>query len=48
VPKWRVDETAEVFSRMDAEVIERIYPDMGHLVNDDEIAAAQSLLDRIG
>lgn len=48
VPQWRVDETADVFDRMDAAVTERIYPGMGHLVSDDEIAAAQSLLDRLG
>lgn len=47
VPKWRVDETAEVFSHMDADVTKRIYAGMGHLVNDDEIAEAQSLLDRV-
>jgi predicted esterase len=47
VPQWRVDETADVFGRMDAEVTERIYPGMGHLVSDDEMAVAQSLLDRL-
>ena len=47
VPKWRVDETAETFARMDAEVTERIYPGMGHLVSDDEIVSAQSILDRV-
>jgi predicted esterase len=48
VPRWRVDETAGVFGRMDAEVTERIYPGMGHLVSDDEIAVAQTLLDHLG
>ena len=47
VPKWRVDESAEVFVRMGAEVTKRIYPAMGHLVNDDEIACAQTLMDRV-
>ena len=47
VPKSRVDETEEVFSRMGAEVTKRIYPDMGHLVNDDEIAFAQQLMSEI-
>ena len=47
VPKSRVDETEEVFSRMEAEVTKRIYPDMGHLVNDDEIAFAQQLMSEI-
>ena len=44
VPKTRVDETAEVFRRMGATVTERIYPGMAHIVNDDEIAVARSLL----
>jgi predicted esterase len=44
VPKTRVDESAEVFGRMGAAVTERIYPGMGHLVNDDEIAFARALL----
>jgi predicted esterase len=47
VPKTRVDETASVFTRMGAIVDERIYPGMGHLVNDDEIAAAQAILDGV-
>ena len=47
VPKWRVDESAAVFSQMDADVTKRIYTGMGHLVNDDEIGAAQSILDRV-
>lgn len=47
VPKWRVDETASTFASMDAEVTERIYPGMGHVIADDEIVAAQSILDRV-
>jgi len=45
VPRTRVAESAEVFTRMGAAVTERIYPGMGHLVNDDEIAFGQALLD---
>ena len=47
VPKERVDESAVVFERMGAEVTKRIYPGMGHLVNPDEIAFTQALMDRI-
>jgi predicted esterase len=47
VPKARVDESAQVFARMGARVTTRIYPAMGHLVNDDEIRAAQTLMDRV-
>lgn len=46
VPESRVNETAELFSRMGADVTTRIYPGMGHLVNDDEIVCAQRLIDR--
>ena len=45
VPASRVRETADVFTRMGADVTLRIYPAMGHLVNDDETAFAQGLLD---
>ena len=47
VPQFRVDESADVFTRMGAEVFERIYPGMGHVVSDDEIAGAQSVLDGV-
>jgi predicted esterase len=47
VPESRVRETAAVFERMGAEVTTRIYPGMGHLVNDAEIAAARELLARL-
>ena len=45
VPEARVRESADLFARMGAHVTTRIYPGMGHLVNDDEIAFAQQLLD---
>ncbi|HEU5217207.1 MAG TPA: dienelactone hydrolase family protein [Gemmatimonadales bacterium] len=44
VPASRVHQSAEVFRQMGAEVTERIYPGMGHLVNEDEIAFTQSLM----
>ena len=47
VPKARVDESAVVFTRMGAAVTERFYPGMGHLINEDEIAAAQAILDQV-
>jgi predicted esterase len=47
VPKTRVDESVQVLTLMGASVTERIYPGMGHLVNDDEIAQAQAVLDRV-
>ena len=47
VPKTRVDESAAVFGRMGATVTEKIYPGMGHLVNEEEIAFTRTLLDEI-
>ena len=47
VPADRVRESADVCARMGAEVTTRIYPGMGHLVNDDEIAWARALLDSL-
>jgi predicted esterase len=44
IPLDRVHETAEVFRRMNARVDERIYPQMGHMVNEDEVEAVRSLL----
>lgn len=44
VPKTRVDESAAVFARMGAAVTERIYPGMGHLVNEDELAWARATM----
>jgi predicted esterase len=48
VPRDRVDETARVFTQMSADVLLRIYPGMDHTVNDDEIAHATALIDRLG
>ena len=44
IPLARVRESAEVCRRMGAAVDERIYPGMGHTVNEDEIAVIQTLL----
>jgi predicted esterase len=47
VPESRVRESAALCERMGAAVTTKIYPGMGHLVNDDEIAHAQALLDSL-
>jgi predicted esterase len=44
IPLARVHETASVFRRLGAAVDERIYPAMGHTVNEDEIQAVRALL----
>lgn len=44
IPLGRVDQTAEVLQRMGGKVTERIYPNMSHTVNQDEIAFVQAML----
>lgn len=44
IPLARVEETAEVLTRMGGWVDKRIYPRMGHTIIEDEIAAAGQLL----
>jgi predicted esterase len=48
VPRVRVEESAAVFSTLGANVTPCIYPGMGHMVNDDEIAHAASMIAAIG
>ncbi len=48
IPVGRVHESAHVMDGLGGEVEERIYPRMGHTVNEDEIAWASSLLASIG
>jgi phospholipase/carboxylesterase len=47
IPRERVDETAEVMREMGAEVTERIYPAMGHTVNEDEMEFVRGILARL-
>ncbi len=47
VPRMRVEESAAVFDRMGARVTMRLYPGMGHLVNEDEIRVARSMIDEV-
>jgi predicted esterase len=44
IPVERVHESADVFRHLQAHVDERIYPGMGHTINQEEIAAARALL----
>lgn len=48
VPLARVNESHDVLSAIGAAVIERIYPSIGHTVNEDEIAHVARLLAGIG
>jgi predicted esterase len=47
IPKERVEESARVMRGLGAEVTMRLYPGMGHLVNEDEIAHVQAILDGV-
>ena len=44
IPLERVHESADVFRRMGAAVDERIYPRMGHTINEDELSAVRALV----
>jgi predicted esterase len=47
VPLSRVQESAAIFQQRGALVTERIYPGVEHIVNDDEIAFARTILQQI-
>ena len=44
IPAPRVIETAAVFRRLGAEVDMRIYPGMGHTINEDELDAVRGMM----
>lgn len=44
IPLARVEETAEILARLGGEVDKRIYPRMGHTINQDEMDAAAAIL----
>jgi len=44
IPAGRVKESAEVLQRLGGDVTVRLYPGMGHMVNDDEIDAVRALV----
>jgi len=47
IPKERVLESGEVFERMGADVTLRLYPGMGHQINEDEMRLARAAMDRV-
>jgi predicted esterase len=47
VPLERVKYSTDTLKSLDANVTERIYPGMGHTINDDEISFAQTLLEQV-
>ena len=44
IPLARVHESTEVLRRLGGDVTERIYPGLGHTINDDEIAHVRRIL----
>lgn len=48
IPKQRVEESAEVLKRMKAAVTARLYPGMGHTVNQDEIEFVRGMMGVLG
>ena len=47
IPLVRVKESSEILRLLGAEVDERIYPGMGHTINQDELEVAKMLLDQL-
>lgn len=47
IPVERVHETAKVFTTLGGAVVERIYPNLGHTINQDELAYITILLDSL-
>lgn len=47
IPLARVEHSADVLARLGGDVTRRIYPGMGHMINEDELATARELLRRL-
>jgi predicted esterase len=47
IPAVRVSESAAVLKRMGANVTMKLYPGMGHLVNEDEIAHVNAMMQEV-
>jgi len=48
IPARRVQESAEVLQRLGGDVTLRLYPGMGHLVNDDEVETVRAMVAHSG
>ena len=46
IPLQRVKETTKLLESMNAQVTERIYPQMGHTINDEELQFARSVIEK--
>lgn len=44
IPAWRVQESSQTFSGLGAQVTTRLYPGMGHTINQDELDFVQGVI----
>ena len=47
IPKERVQHTADILANLGGQVTMRLYPDMGHTINEDELEFAQKIVDGV-
>ena len=47
IPLKRVEESADLLSKLGGNVDKRIYPSLGHDINTDEISAVQQLMQEV-
>jgi len=47
IPQERVHDTAKILEALGADVTKKIYPGMGHTVNEDEIGHVRQMLDKL-
>ena len=47
IPKERVNESEEILTNLGARVTKKLYPRMGHLVNEDEITEINKMINKV-
>ncbi len=47
IPLSRVQETTQILTSLGAEVTEKIYPNMAHTINEDELVQAREVVERL-
>ncbi len=47
IPRYRIEKTAEVLGNLGGKVTMRLYPNLGHTINQDEIDFVRKLMDAI-
>jgi phospholipase/carboxylesterase len=46
IPEERVHRSADIMEKLNADVIKKIYPNMGHTINSDEIESVNKILNQ--